>query len=226
MPTGPPPGFFDPDGGGTATVTRTAAGSSPTGSDSAASAPFGPGSAFGPGNGGNGGDGANGFAGQFAGQGFQQGMRLVAVHGGLAAVAFVALFPLGAILMRVVTGRLAWKVHAAVQMLGYLVYIIGAAIGLYLVRQIRIPNGQGGTGSLVSGRPLPNSAFLFSPVPLFAPCVLYFSSMDPVSSHPPPPFLPFMRFPHMSLSHPSVLGSEATVKCRVQGPRADTNPPT
>ncbi|KAM0806843.1 hypothetical protein AB5N19_07180 [Seiridium cardinale] len=65
------------------------------------------------------------------------------IHGVLAALAFVGLFPIGAILMRVVPGRLSWIVHGIVQLIAYVIYIAGAALGIYLVRMVRIPpNGR------------------------------------------------------------------------------------
>jgi hypothetical protein len=72
------------------------------------------------------------------------------IHGVLAAVAFVGMFPLGAILLRAIPGRLAWLVHAVVQVLGYIIYVAGAALGIYLVRVIRIPPDG---ASLVSKQP-------------------------------------------------------------------------
>jgi hypothetical protein len=74
---------------------------------------------------------------------YSRAMQLRQIHGVLAAIAFVGLFPMGSILLRVVPGRLAWIVHAAIQMLGYVVYIAAAALGLYLVSMIRIAqNGE------------------------------------------------------------------------------------
>ncbi|KAI1487703.1 hypothetical protein F5X96DRAFT_129983 [Biscogniauxia mediterranea] len=74
-----------------------------------------------------------------------QAERLRDIHGILASVAFVALFPLGAVLMRCVPGRSSWAVHAAAQLLGYAVYAAAAGVGLYLVSEVRIPSGTGTT---------------------------------------------------------------------------------
>ncbi|KAF2764718.1 CBD9-like protein [Teratosphaeria nubilosa] len=53
-------------------------------------------------------------------------------HGALACIAWVAIFPIGGILMRVAsfTG-LIW-VHAALQIFGYAVYIAAAGLGIYI----------------------------------------------------------------------------------------------
>ncbi|ORY62055.1 uncharacterized protein BCR38DRAFT_437282 [Pseudomassariella vexata] len=69
----------------------------------------------------------------------QQAMSYRNIHGILAAVAFVALFPLGSIFMRVIPGRFAWIIHGITQMIAYIVYIAGAALGIYLVRMVQIP---------------------------------------------------------------------------------------
>ncbi|KAI1302790.1 hypothetical protein F5Y03DRAFT_195574 [Xylaria venustula] len=65
-------------------------------------------------------------------------------HGALAATAFAFVFPLGAILMRVVPGRPALLAHGFAQVLATALYIAGAGLGLYLVSIIRIPQtGEG-----------------------------------------------------------------------------------
>lgn len=93
---------------------------------------------------------SNGFGDQFGnGIGLEYGTasRYRVIHGTLAALAFVGIFPVGAILIRVIPGRLSYLVHGLVQLLAFIVYICGAALGIYLVKTIRIPpNGQ----SLVS----------------------------------------------------------------------------
>ena len=103
---------------------------------------------------GQGGDGGNGFGSFQNGAGFDvdQAMSIRQVHGVLAAIAFVGLFPIGAILMRVIPGRFAWIIHGVFQILAYGVYIAAAALGIQLMQLIRIPlNGT----SIVSGRRLP-----------------------------------------------------------------------
>ena len=96
-----------------------------------------------------------------AGFDYEQAMSYSHIHGVLAAVAFVGFFPVGAILMRAVPGRFAWVIHALAQVLGYLVFVAAAALGLLLVRMVRLPgSGQ----SLVRPPPvLPSPSFSSSP---------------------------------------------------------------
>lgn len=56
-------------------------------------------------------------------------------------MAFVILFPIGSILMRVIPGRFAVWVHAVFQVLAWGVYVAAAALGIYLVRVVQIPGG-------------------------------------------------------------------------------------
>lgn len=70
-------------------------------------------------------------------------MQARSVHGALAALAMVVLFPVGSIAMRVIPGPI-W-IHAMAQIIAYVVYIAGVGLGLYLVREVQIP----GQGSLV-----------------------------------------------------------------------------
>lgn len=76
-------------------------------------------------------------------------MRQRMIHGILASVAFVILFPLGAIALRFVPGRGGFWVHALTQMAGWLLFVVAAAYGFVLVREVRIP-GSDGEGWLVS----------------------------------------------------------------------------
>lgn len=64
------------------------------------------------------------------------GDHIATIHGVLAALSFVALFPIGGILIRVAsfTG-LIW-VHAALQAIAYLVYIVAFGMGIYLATQL------------------------------------------------------------------------------------------
>ncbi|KAK8089030.1 hypothetical protein PG997_003991 [Apiospora hydei] len=66
-------------------------------------------------------------------------MSIRQIHGILAAIAFVGLFPIGAILMRVVPGRFTWIIHGVFQILAYGLYVAAAALGIRLVRLVRIP---------------------------------------------------------------------------------------
>lgn len=71
-------------------------------------------------------------------------MHARAIHGVLAAIAMVVLFPWGSILVRVVPGRWAMKVHATMQMVALGVYFLGAALGIWLVQAVQIPGQSGG----------------------------------------------------------------------------------
>lgn len=75
-------------------------------------------------------------------------MRARAIHGVLAALAMVVLFPAGSIFMRVIPGRFAIWIHGLAQLVAYVVYIAAVGLGLYLVREVQIP---GGNGNLVGG---------------------------------------------------------------------------
>ena len=57
---------------------------------------------------------------------------LVAVHGGLASVAFIFLFPIGGILIRLAKFHgLIW-VHAVLQMVAYALYFVAFGMGMFL----------------------------------------------------------------------------------------------
>ncbi|RYP63916.1 hypothetical protein DL771_009028 [Monosporascus sp. 5C6A] len=81
------------------------------------------------------GDGS-GFRG---GQPGDDAMHYREIHGILAAIAFVGLFPLGSIFVRVIPGRFAWIIHAITQTVAYIVFVGAAVLGLYLVHMIQIP---------------------------------------------------------------------------------------
>ena len=58
--------------------------------------------------------------------------RFVQAHGILASIAFVAVFPIGAILVRLASfGQLAWT-HGALQIFGYAIFIAAAGIGIFM----------------------------------------------------------------------------------------------
>ena len=97
---------------------------------------------------GNGNNNPNGGNGQFGGIGFDinRASYIRNIHGIVASVAFIGLFPLGSILMRIVPGRLALWVHAVFQTLTLGVYIAAVGLGIYLAKMVRIPGG----GDLVS----------------------------------------------------------------------------
>jgi hypothetical protein len=69
------------------------------------------------------------------------------VHGILAAMAFVILFPVGAMTMRLVPGRAALWLHAITQVVSYIIFIAAVGLGIWLVQEVRIPAAG---GSLVS----------------------------------------------------------------------------
>ena len=69
--------------------------------------------------------------------------RARAIHGILAALAMVVLFPAGSIFMRVIPGRPALWVHALAQVIALIVYIAAVGLGIYLVREVQIPFGGG-----------------------------------------------------------------------------------
>lgn len=53
----------------------------------------------------------------------------------------VVLFPAGSVLLRVLPGRLAVWVHKVFQLLAWCVWVAGAAVGVYLVTVVRVPEG-------------------------------------------------------------------------------------
>lgn len=69
---------------------------------------------------------------------YQKANNIILAHGVLASLAFVALFPTGGILIRIAsfTG-LIW-VHAACQLLGYLIYIVALGLGIYYATQMNL----------------------------------------------------------------------------------------
>ncbi|KAK4984241.1 hypothetical protein LTR66_008568, partial [Elasticomyces elasticus] len=86
----------------------------------AAAAPSPAGSASGGGGASKGGNGSNSAA------------RVLVVHGVLASLAFVVLFPAGAISIRVMNFHGLIRFHAAVQCVAYLVFIVAFGLGLYM----------------------------------------------------------------------------------------------
>ncbi|KXT14681.1 hypothetical protein AC579_6396 [Pseudocercospora musae] len=68
---------------------------------------------------------------------YEMGNRIISAHGALASLAFVGLFPIGGILIRIAnfTG-LIW-VHAVMQAVAYLIYIVAFGMGAYLMSQLR-----------------------------------------------------------------------------------------
>ena len=69
----------------------------------------------------------------------QQRSMLLA-HGVLAGIAFVALFPIGGILIRIANFTGLMWVHAALQLFAYLVYIVAFAMGVYMATHLGLMN--------------------------------------------------------------------------------------
>lgn len=99
---------------------------------------------------GTGGDGDN--AGGDGGQdyGYDSAARARAAHGVLACLAFVILFPLGAVSLRVIPGRWSYHAHWVVQMLAWVLYVAAFALGVDLVRGTGFPGGIGEFVSVLS----------------------------------------------------------------------------
>jgi hypothetical protein len=58
-------------------------------------------------------------------------------HGILAGLAFVILFPIGAIAIRIIPGRFALFIHAGFQLIAYLIYMVAFGLGVWLVQDLR-----------------------------------------------------------------------------------------
>ncbi|KAI1322902.1 hypothetical protein F5Y16DRAFT_23780 [Xylariaceae sp. FL0255] len=74
-----------------------------------------------------------------AGFDIESALRYRTIHGFLATAAFAFFFPLGSIVMRVVPNRHTWVAHGLIQLFAYMLYIVAAGLGLYLVSIVRIP---------------------------------------------------------------------------------------
>lgn len=71
------------------------------------------------------------------------------IHGILASVTFLFLFPLGSIAMATIKGRWAYWVHVVSQMIGWFMFIAVAALGFRMLDEVRVRTRQG-RESLVS----------------------------------------------------------------------------
>ena len=79
--------------------------------------------------------GANTTTASASAGGRQSQTRMAQAHGALAAIAFVAIFPMGAILVRMASFRgLAWF-HGGWQVFGYVVFIVAAGLGISMAKQ-------------------------------------------------------------------------------------------
>ena len=68
-----------------------------------------------------------------AGEGEKDNSEMITmIHGIMASIAWVFLFPVGAILVRVIKSNNAWWIHASIQMLTVLVITASAATGIIL----------------------------------------------------------------------------------------------
>lgn len=72
---------------------------------------------------------------------FAEATRLRAMHGIMAAIAMVALFPSGAILVRLVPGRAGLWLHSLLQMLSLGMLVSAVAVGIHLVQMMRGETG-------------------------------------------------------------------------------------
>jgi len=66
--------------------------------------------------------------------------KRLAAHGILAALAFVVLFPSGAIAVRLASFRFVVAFHAAFQVFAYLVYIAAFGLGVTLAKDLEVLN--------------------------------------------------------------------------------------
>jgi hypothetical protein len=111
------------------------------------SAQYGPNGQYGPGGSGGGNSDSNGndYASQYGGGrgGFsnfdiESRHKLIIAHGVLASLAFVLLFPVGSILIRLGSFRGVWIVHGLFQLFAYLVYIAAFGIGVWMINNIPV----------------------------------------------------------------------------------------
>ncbi|KAF2641965.1 hypothetical protein P280DRAFT_489318 [Massarina eburnea CBS 473.64] len=84
----------------------------------------------------SGGSGSNSQFGSF----LEDGQKKLIAHGVLAALAFVILFPVGSILIRLGSFRGIWLVHGLFQIFAYLVYIAAFGLGIWIVNSIPYVN--------------------------------------------------------------------------------------
>lgn len=69
--------------------------------------------------------------------GLQNIKHHVVIHAVLAALAWVLLLPIGAILLRLnIQSPIILKLHAACQIIAYFVYVVAAGLGIWIIRQV------------------------------------------------------------------------------------------
>lgn len=64
------------------------------------------------------------------------------IHGILASVVMVLLFPIGSILMRLVPGKFAVWVHGVFQAVAFCAYVAAAGVGIRVVQMVKTPRGS------------------------------------------------------------------------------------
>lgn len=80
---------------------------------------------------------------------YKKANSIMIAHGVMAALAFVILFPVGGIMIRLLSfPGLVW-VHAVFQAVAYLVYIIAFGLGIYLATQLEYVSFTSATDSLL-----------------------------------------------------------------------------
>ncbi|KAK0744859.1 hypothetical protein B0T21DRAFT_407933 [Apiosordaria backusii] len=84
----------------------------------------------------------------------QQAINYRTIHGILASLAMVVLFPLGSIILRVLPRKWGLWVHAVFQILSTCIYVAAAAIGIHLVKTVKIPTGSLLTNSSTNYHPI------------------------------------------------------------------------
>jgi hypothetical protein len=65
---------------------------------------------------------------------------MLIAHGVVASLAFVILFPAGAIALRLSSFPGIVRLHAAFQIISYIVYIVGAGLGAYVAQEMDLLN--------------------------------------------------------------------------------------
>ncbi|KAJ4291293.1 hypothetical protein N0V88_006296 [Collariella sp. IMI 366227] len=68
-----------------------------------------------------------------ADNGVKNALQIRQVHGIIAAIAFVGLFPVGAVLKRILPRKWAGPVHSLVQWFGWVVWFVAAILGMVLM---------------------------------------------------------------------------------------------
>ncbi|KAK3061934.1 hypothetical protein LTS18_005150, partial [Coniosporium uncinatum] len=92
--------------------------------------------------------------GSFAGFDVSKAQTIRLAHGVLAALAFVVLFPVGGIIIRVVPSKAAIWIHAGFQVLAYLIYTAAFGLGVWMVREIQFPGFDMLSNSAVNYHPI------------------------------------------------------------------------